>query len=281
MPIFDSPDPISVNLELVQADIRLVASDRVDTLVEVRPFDPDLALDVTAAEQTRVEFTGGTLTVRSARTWTFVSRVGTIEVTLEVPTGSRVQATGAVCEFRSGGRLGECRIKAASGAISVEDTGPLTAVSANGAVSAGFVDGDLHVDAGSGDVRVRRAGGEVRIKAGNGDVSLGEAERDVRVRSSNGDVFVDRAHAGVDAKTSNGDVRIAEVIRGDVVVETASGELEVGFRDGTAAWLDLHTYSGRVRNTLTDTEGPTGTDEKARVRARTYSGDIVIRRSWL
>ena len=40
MPTFDTPEPISVSLELGVGDIRIVAGDRTDTVVEVRPTDP-------------------------------------------------------------------------------------------------------------------------------------------------------------------------------------------------------------------------------------------------
>ena len=74
------------------------------------------------------------------------------------------------------------------------------------------------------------------------------------------------------------DVRIGEVVRGAVTVETAAGSLEIGIRSGTAAWLDLNTTSGSVRNELTAAAGPESTDETVEVRARTYVGDIVVRR---
>jgi hypothetical protein len=54
MPTFDTPQPISVTVELGVGDLRIVASDRTDTMVEVRPSDPAKKADVTAAEQTRV-----------------------------------------------------------------------------------------------------------------------------------------------------------------------------------------------------------------------------------
>src|SRR5437764_958604 len=40
MPTFDTPEPISVTVEFGVGDLRIVASDRTDTMVEVRPSDP-------------------------------------------------------------------------------------------------------------------------------------------------------------------------------------------------------------------------------------------------
>ena len=59
MPTFDTPEPISVTLELGIADIRVAATDRRDTVVDVQPSDPSKKSDVAAAQQTRVEYANG------------------------------------------------------------------------------------------------------------------------------------------------------------------------------------------------------------------------------
>ena len=50
-------------------DIQVVASDRTDTVVDVRPSDPAKKSDVTAAEQTRVEYADGRLLVTAQKGW--------------------------------------------------------------------------------------------------------------------------------------------------------------------------------------------------------------------
>jgi hypothetical protein len=47
MPTFDTPEPISVTVELGVGDLRIVASDRTDTMVEVRPSDAAKKADMT------------------------------------------------------------------------------------------------------------------------------------------------------------------------------------------------------------------------------------------
>ena len=59
MTTFDTPEPISVDVEFGVGDLRIEAGDRTETTVEVRPSDPALKADVTAAEQSRVEFANG------------------------------------------------------------------------------------------------------------------------------------------------------------------------------------------------------------------------------
>jgi DUF4097 and DUF4098 domain-containing protein YvlB len=87
------------------------------------------------------------------------------------------------------------------------------------------------------------------------------------------------ARASVNAKSANGDVRLGEAATGSVVLETHAGDVEVGIREGTAAWLDLSATAGRVHNELDATERPEGADQTVEVRARTSIGDVVIRRA--
>ena len=63
MPIFETPQPISVTVELSAGDLRITATDRSDTVVEVRPSNAEDASDVKAAEQTRVDYADDKLTV--------------------------------------------------------------------------------------------------------------------------------------------------------------------------------------------------------------------------
>jgi hypothetical protein len=63
------------------------------------------------------------------------------------------------------------------------------------------------------------------------------------------------------------------------VLETAAGELEVGVREGTAAWLDVSAHHGRVRTSLDEASTPDEGEATVEVRARTSYGDIVIHRA--
>jgi DUF4097 and DUF4098 domain-containing protein YvlB len=280
MPTFDTPEPISVTMDLVVGDAQITASDRADTVVEVRPSDGSKELDVKVADQTRVEFADGKLLVKTPKlhTW-FSSKVGSITVTIELPAGSDVRGDMALGEFRCAGRLGECRFKTASGGIHLGHTGALRLNTASGKITVDRAVGHAEVTTGSGEVRIREIDGAAVIKNSNGDTRVGEVTGDLRLNAANGDISVDRAHAAVIAKTANGNVRIGEVVRGSVVLETASGDLEVGIREGTAAWLDVSSVSGRVHNSLETSDGPEQSDETVKVRARAVSGDIVIRRS--
>ena len=79
-------------------------------------------------------------------------------------------------------------------------------------------------------------------------------------------------------KSAHGDVRLGEVVRGSVVLETKVGDLEVGIREGTAAWLDISSRVGKLHNALDSADKPGSSAETVEVRARTSVGDIVVRR---
>ncbi|MFD1147921.1 DUF4097 family beta strand repeat-containing protein [Saccharothrix hoggarensis] len=279
MPSFATPEPISATLDVVAGQARVTATDRDDTVVDVRPSDPDSGLDVKAAEGTTVDFTAGRLTVRTPRSRGLFGRTGMVDVVVHLPTGSHVTAHGSLADFHAEGELGECRFKTSAGHIRLHRTGALKASTSSGDVAVDHATGRVELSTGSGEVRVGRLDGTGTVKNSNGATRLGEVTGDVRLSAANGDIFVGLAEGDVHAKTANGHIRLTEVARGSVVVETQSGGLEVGIREGTAALLDLRTAAGRVRNELTPSAGPAETDERAEVRGRTSLGDILIHRA--
>src|ERR1700741_5143142 len=87
MPKFNTPQPITAAVEISAGSVRLVATDRDDTVVDVRPRDGSRSHDVKAAEQVRVDFSNGTLLVSSQRGFSF-PRKGAVVVDIALPAGS-------------------------------------------------------------------------------------------------------------------------------------------------------------------------------------------------
>ena len=112
--------------------------------------------------------------------------------------------------------------------------------------------------------------GTAVIKNSNGDTldRRGHGRR-ARERRQRQDHHRPGARAAVAAKTANGDVRLGEVARGAVLAESAIGTIDVGIRDGVAAWLDLNTKFGNVHNDLQAADRPEPDEETVEVRART------------
>ncbi|MFG1951261.1 DUF4097 domain-containing protein [Micromonospora sp. NPDC048830] len=279
MPSYETPEPISVTLELGVGNVRIAASDRTDTVVEVRPSDETDESDVQAAAEVRVDCTNGVLQVTGPkRTFDFSKKSRSVNVSIELPSGSQLSAHLQMGDIHCAGRLGECRLKT-TGNVRLERTGPLRLHTGIGHVTVDGVTGNAEISTGSGRIEIGEVDGAVMVKNSNGDTTIDAVSGDVRVRNANGAIAVERAGAGVDAKTSNGGIRLGEVVRGSIVLGTAMGDLDLGIAEGTAAWLDVNTGFGHVHNLLEHTARPDETDQTVEVRGRTSYGDITIHRS--
>ncbi|MFD8229392.1 DUF4097 domain-containing protein [Streptomyces massasporeus] len=278
MPAFDTPEPISATAHVEAGSIQFTAGDRVDTVVEVRPRDPKKDLDVRAADQTEVTYAGGALTVRTPKSGLF-GRTGTVDVTVELPAGSHVDTTGAWTQVLGEGRLGEVRVKTSSGDVRFDATGPLKLTASHGSITVDRVDGAAEITTSSGSLRIGLVDGPAVLKNSHGTTTVDVATGELRVSGANGDIEIRRAEDAVTATTAHGTLRVGEVARGTVQLETNYGAIDIGIREGTAAWLDVSSVSGQVRNTLTTSEAPEKTEDTVRVRARTKHGNIDIRRA--
>ena len=280
MPTFETPEPISATIDVAVGDVRISASDRHDTVVDVRPTDASHEPDVQAAEQTRVEYSTTGLLIRSPRQrMAGLRKLGSVDVAVELPAGSTLHGDIAAGAIRTTGRLGESQIKVSAGDIDVEEAGPADLRTSAGGITVGRVTGHAEISSSSGRIRVREIDGSAVIKNSNGDCSIGEITGDLRVNTANGTIVAGNAGADVTATTANGDVRIGGITRGVTSLKTGYGQIEIGIRAGTAARLDAHTSFGQVVNSMRAADSPGPEEETAEVRARTSFGDIVIRRS--
>jgi Toastrack DUF4097 len=282
MPTFDTPGPISIDVELGVGDIRIEASDRPDTTVEVKPSDPNKRADVEAAEKTRVEYANGHLLVKGPsgwRQWMPHRGAESIDVTIALPEGSRVRVEAGVAALHGHGTLGECHCKVGAGGLSLGDVGPVNLKTGAGDITVDRVTGKAEIVTGVGAVRVGSIDGTAAVKNSTGETWVGEVTDQARLSAADGSITVDRARAGVVAKTSRGDVRIGEVSRDAAVAETAFGQIDVGVLDGVAAWLDVRTKFGAFHNALDAADRPTEGQSTVDVRASTSFGDITIHRS--
>ena len=281
MTSFDTPEPISVTVELSVGDIRIAAGDRADTVVDVRPSDPSKTADVTAAEQTLVEYASGRLLIKAPKGWRQFKPWGgsdSVDVKVDLPAGSHVHGNAAVATLRCTGRLGECRYKTSVGDIHVDDAGSVELRTVAGDVNVDHARDNSEVTAGSGAIRIGAVDGGAVIKNSNGDTWIGMVAGDLRVNAANGRIVVDHSQSSVAAKTACGDIRLGDVAHGAVIAETAYGSVDIGIRAGVPAWLDLSTSYGTVRNDLDAAENPAPGEETLEVRAQTSFGDITVGR---
>ncbi|MEV7772596.1 DUF4097 family beta strand repeat-containing protein [Kitasatospora sp. NPDC086791] len=279
MPTYETDGPISAAFEFEIGALWITAGKRTDAVVEVRPANAAREADVKAAELTQVDFSGGRLTLKGPKQRTvFSSKKGSIEVLVELPAGSQVHADSPMADFVAEGPLGDCRLKTSMGRIQVDRADSVRLKTDMGDIRLGAIAGDAEVT-GSGRIEIGTVGGVLTVKNSNGDTEIEEVRGELTANASNGRIHVGLAGAGVDARSANGHLRVGRVVRGKVTLQTGVGDVEVGIAEGTAAWLDVHSKFGGVRNSLGETQGPGDARETVEVRAGTQVGSIIIRRA--
>ncbi|MEU2774126.1 DUF4097 family beta strand repeat-containing protein [Streptomyces sp. NPDC007162] len=176
---FDTPAPVSVVLDIPAGAIRFIAADRADTTVEVRPADAAKGRDVRAAEQTEVSYGDGVLriVIPAARN-RILGNSGAVEVTVQLPTGSRVDAKAALAELRGVGRLGDVTFEGAQATVKLDETG------------------GARLTLQAGDIEVGRLGGAAEISTQKGDIGIAEAVR--------GTVTLDTRHGAISVGAARG-----------------------------------------------------------------------------
>jgi Toastrack DUF4097 len=284
MPNFETNQPIVLSIEMSHGSVRVIASDRADTEVAVNPSDRDRPDDVDAAAKTAVDLTNGTLSIKQPKPGGIAAPVigwkrrGSIDVTVELPERSSLRADTGVADFRCDGPLSDVEVKTGVGDVRLERTGPLRVRTSTGHVMVEEVVGKAEIVAG-GELTIGAVTADADVKNINGKTWIGRVGGNVRVKSANGDVTIDDAGRDVTVKTANGNIRLGQVARGSVTIETASGGLAIGIKEGTAAWIEATTKFGRIENHLTAVGNAETSAETVHVRARTAFGDVAITRS--
>jgi hypothetical protein len=189
-------------------------------------------------------------------------RAPSFAITVTTPPDVAVTTAGAAADTTLRGRLGAVTLTSGSGDLTAEHCAELQVRTASGDVRVELVERSATVATASGDVRLTDAGGPVQVRTASGDVVLGSLAADATVKSASGDVRIDRAS------------------RGQVRLQTVSGDAVVGVEPGLRIWLDLQTVSGQLQSDLYD-DGPDGGSggPQLTVVLHSVSGDLRLRRA--
>ncbi len=173
---FDTPAPIAAVLDISAGRVQVIAADRADTAVEVLPADASKSRDVKAAEQTTVEYRDGVVRIATPAGNQLLGPSGMIEVTVQLPAGSRVEAKAAAAEFRGVGRLGDVAFEGASGSVKIDEAASVRLTALAGDVSVGRLNGPAEISTSKGDITIAEAvRGTVVLRTQAGNVSVGAA----------------------------------------------------------------------------------------------------------
>jgi hypothetical protein len=173
---FDTPSPISAVLDIPAGRVTFIAADRADTTVEVRPADASHGRDVKAAEQTEVGYGDGVLRIEAPAKNRVLGNPGSVEVTVQLPAGSAVEAKAASAGFRTVGRLGDVAFEGAEASIKVDEAASARLTTMAGDVSVGRLGGDAEISTQKGDIQIAEAvRGTVTLRTQAGSISVGAA----------------------------------------------------------------------------------------------------------
>jgi hypothetical protein len=276
MPTFATPDPVNATVEVGGAQVRVTASDRADTVVQVEPLNAASRKDVRVADKTKVDFAGGQLTVKTMLPG---DKGGSVAITIDLPAGSSLIAYLAHSGVHVDGSVGTCELNMASGRVQLDRINALRANVSAGEVEIGHIAGRADIEGASFAVRIGEVEGPVGITNSGGQAWIGHAAADLELSSGSGGFDIDRADGSVTATTGSGAIRIGRMTHGQAKLMNGSGDIEVGISDGTAAYLDVNSERGSVRNSVASPESPDASDAQLTVHARTRHGDIIIQRA--
>jgi DUF4097 and DUF4098 domain-containing protein YvlB len=282
MPTYDTPTPIDLAINVQVGRIEVVAGDRTDTVVTVSPSSSTKAIDRRGVEQTKITYEDERLSIIGPKpriSWIGSGPYESVDVRVELPSGSRLTAELAVGNVRTTGRLGATRIKASTGTVDVDTTGDLWLRAGHGGATVGDVDGGVDITAAYGQIRIGSVSGDALLKSSYGGIQVGESGGNLEAKLSYGDLEITKALASVTAKTAFGDIQLREVSSGSIQVDSGYGQMLIGVKTGVPAWLDLSSKIGHVRNELAGDSAPAPTERTVSVRARTQGGDITIQRA--
>jgi DUF4097 and DUF4098 domain-containing protein YvlB len=244
--------------------------------VLVEPVNAASRNDVKVADQTKVDFADGQLTVKTTVPG---DKNGSVAISIDLPAGSGLIAHLAYSGLHVDGSVGRCELQMASGRVQLDHVDALRANISAGEVEIGHIAGRADIDGATFAARIGEVDGPVAITSSGGQAWIGHAAADLELSSGSGSLEIDRADGSVTATTGSGAIRIGRMTHGQAKLMNGSGNIEVGIGDGTAAYLDVNSERGSVRNSVASPEDPDAADAEVTVHARTRHGDIIIQRA--
>jgi DUF4097 and DUF4098 domain-containing protein YvlB len=246
---FSTPGPVTLDIRIPAGDVEIETDNAGETAVELqaRGRDPEqLEHDAEISMRPRGDGFEVRVEAGNGRGGLFRGRSGEYRVRIAAPHGATVRAQLASADISGRGRYAALDIKVASGDVEFED-----------------VSGEAVVNSASGDVQLD---------------SVGAA----KVNSASGDVQIVKVADGAEVNTASGDAEILSAVAGEVRLNSASGDIDVGIAKGSRLWVDAQTLSGDTSSELDLESGSTiETDEGPLVelKARSMSGDISVKRA--
>lgn len=270
---------IDATITLAMGELVVTADEVDEVTVDITPTLADRPADVRAAENTAVHFADGRLTITQKRenllrTW--VNKGWSIDVHVRVPRRSRLEVKSSYGNIRVRGSIGPSSLTTAYGDIVAGDVAELTAKTSHGEVSLDRVSGTTGLTGTS--LHIGEVYGNATVKSSHGNVTVGLVMGQLAAATGFGNIEVRTVMGGVEARAAHGKIRVSDAVSGTARLDSSYGDIEVGIRQGTVAWLDLDAKGGAVRNELdvagSEPQNDDGIADRLKVTARTNYGSV-------
>lgn len=275
---FETTGPINLTVELYVGDVTLRTHESTTTTIRLHPHG---SRGEEHADKFVVEARGNDVVVLAPKKGSGLLALakGTVDVEVDLPAGSTVDARTGSGDISGSGVYAEVRVATGSGDVTVDEVGTGEAKSGSGDVRLRIVRAGASLKTGSGDLVVDLAGGRIDAVSGSGDVSIRRIEAGAKVKTGSGDVVVGSTAGDLDLLTGTGDVRVDAVHGGELRAKTGTGDVVLGVPHGVAAYLDLNTVTGDVAIDLDDAVGPDDAESTTALTVHSGSGDIHVKRA--
>jgi DUF4097 and DUF4098 domain-containing protein YvlB len=186
-------------------------------------------------------------------------RGGRAQVTVSVPSSTRVEISTGSGTVTVGPQLAGLDVSSSSGDLSFGDVVR------------------LQVKTASGDVRGNRVEGEAQCVTASGDIRIAEVSDRADLSTASGNVVIERCSGNLTCATVSGDVEIKEMSGPSLNIKAMSGAVRIGIPAGTRLDLDASSLSGRIR-LPSPNPSPEPPEREMTARIRLISGDLRIDR---
>ncbi len=172
-----TPAPVSAVLDIPAGRIQIIAADRDDTTVEIRPANPSKSRDTKTAEQTEITYIDGILRIHTPEPGNqLLGPAGAVEVTIQLPAGSHIEAKTAAAELRGVGRLGDITFEGAYRHTKIDEAAGVRLTATDSDIEIGRLTGPAQITTARGDIRVTEAvTGTLELRTQSGDITVGAA----------------------------------------------------------------------------------------------------------
>jgi DUF4097 and DUF4098 domain-containing protein YvlB len=221
------------------------------------------------------------------------SNVGGSDLEIRVPSGGNPRISTVSANITATGLRGAIEARSVSGQMELTaDRAPsLQARTVSGTIRLRGSSGSVEVESVSGNLESAVASGSTRARTASGNLNLRELTGSLEAATVSGTMSIEAARLErLSLSSVSGNMRFSGDVerRGNVQVNSHSGNLEMRLPARVGADFDISTFSGQVENAFgaaaerTSRYGPgrelrfTAGDGGARVVIRTFSGDVRL-----